>query len=104
MKYALIGCGRIAANHIAAAVNNHLDITALSDIHVGRAHDLACKFSLNEKDTVIYTDYKKMLEEQQPQLAAIATESGKHAQIALDCIDFGCNDYRKADCTFNGRC
>ena len=56
MKYALIGCGRIAANHIAAAVNNHLDITALSDIHVGRAHDLACKFSLNEKDTVIYTD------------------------------------------------
>lgn len=91
MKYALIGCGRISANHIAAAVNNHLDITALSDIHADRAHDLACKFSLNEKDTVIYTDYKKMLEEQQPQLAAIATESGKHAQIALDCMDFGCN-------------
>lgn len=28
MKYALIGCGRIAVNHIKAAVNNHLEIVA----------------------------------------------------------------------------
>ena len=29
MNYALIGCGRIATNHIKAAVNNHLDIVAV---------------------------------------------------------------------------
>ena len=34
MKYALIGCGRIAVNHIKAALNNHLEI-ALTYIGVG---------------------------------------------------------------------
>ena len=29
MKYALIGCGRIAVNHIKAALNNHLEIVAV---------------------------------------------------------------------------
>lgn len=31
MKYALIGCGRIATNHVTAALNNHLVITAVCD-------------------------------------------------------------------------
>ena len=47
MKYALIGCGRIAVNHIKAVVNNGLE------------------------------------------LAAIATDSGVHAEIALACLDAG---------------
>ena len=29
MNYALIGCGRIAVNHIKAAMNNHLHIVAV---------------------------------------------------------------------------
>ena len=29
MKYALIGCGRIAPNHIKAALSNNLEIVAL---------------------------------------------------------------------------
>lgn len=32
MKYALIGCGRIARNHIKAAVENGLDIVAVCDV------------------------------------------------------------------------
>ena len=31
MKYALIGCGRIAVNHIKAALNNELEIVAVCD-------------------------------------------------------------------------
>ena len=27
MKYALIGCGRIATNHVKAALNNKLEFT-----------------------------------------------------------------------------
>ena len=42
MKYALIGCGRIAVNHIKAALNNHLEIVAVCDVlpeaKIGRAH------------------------------------------------------------------
>ena len=32
MNYALIGCGRIATNHIKAAVNNKLNIVAVCDV------------------------------------------------------------------------
>ena len=38
-----------------------------------------------------YTDYREMLGQEKPELVAIATESGKHAAIALDCIAAGCH-------------
>ena len=47
------------------------------------------KFDL--ADVKKYTDYHELLENEKPELVAIATESGKHAAIALDCIAAGCN-------------
>lgn len=32
MRYALIGCGRISANHIVAAKKNELEIVAICDL------------------------------------------------------------------------
>lgn len=90
MKYALIGCGRISPNHVVAAQNNGLEIVALCDIDPSLMEDKIIKFDL-DKNIPQYTDYKTMLKEQTPELVAIATESGKHAQIALDCIEAGCN-------------
>ena len=92
MEYALIGCGRIAVNHIKAALNNKLHIVAVCDVLPEAMETLLAKHGL-EKDTSIkrYTDYQKMLEENELQLVSIATESGIHAQIALDCIDAGVN-------------
>lgn len=90
MKYALIGCGRISPNHIAAAKQNNLEMVALCDVVESNMIEKALKFDL--PDTVrCYTDYKEMLDKEQPELVAIATESGKHATIALDCIQKGCN-------------
>lgn len=90
MKYALIGCGRISPNHIAAAKANDLEMIALCDIVEQNIQDKMLKFNL--PDTVrTYTDYREMLEKEQPELVAIATESGKHAAIALECMDYGCN-------------
>lgn len=90
MRYALIGCGRISPNHVVAAKNNELDMVALCDIDSKQMDDKILKFDL-DSHIAKYTDYKLMLKEQQPELVAIATESGKHAQIALDCIEAGCN-------------
>ena len=90
MRYALIGCGRISPNHVVAAKNNELDMVALCDIDSKQMDDKILKFDL-DSHIAKYTDYKLMLKEQQPELDAIATESGKHAQIALDCIEAGCN-------------
>lgn len=91
MKYALIGCGRISPNHIMAAKNNGLDIVAVCDIVRENAFDKILKFDLDPEKVKVYENYKKMLEDEKPDLVAIATESGKHASISLDCISAGCH-------------
>lgn len=89
MKYALIGCGRISPNHIVAAQKNDLDIVGLCDIDPEALNDKVRKFELQSVKQ--YSDYHEMIEDTHPELVTIATESGKHAQIALDCIEAGCN-------------
>ena len=89
MKYALIGCGRISPNHIAAAKANGLEFVGICDINPKNMQDKVIKFDLGSVHT--YADYHEMLEKEKPELVAIATESGKHAAIALDAIDAGCN-------------
>ena len=93
MKYALIGCGRIAVNHIKAALNNHLEIVAVCDVLPEAMETLLARHGLEKDDSIKrYTDYKTMLAENpELQLVSIATESGLHAKIALDCIDAGVN-------------
>lgn len=92
MKYALIGCGRIATNHVTAAVNNNLEIVAVCDVVPEKMEAILEKHNLAEDKSIKrYTDYKKMLEENDLELVSIATESGKHAAIALDAIDAGVN-------------
>ena len=90
MKYALIGCGRIATNHIKAALNNHLEIVAVCDIVPENIETLLQKHAL-QNDTSIkrYNDYKKMIQENEIDFISIATESGLHAEIALYCIEKG---------------
>ena len=90
MKYALIGCGRIAANHIKAAINNKLEIVAVCDILSEKIDTLLLKHGLRQDKSIErYTDYIKMLDEVKPTLVSIATESGLHAEIAFACINRG---------------
>ena len=89
MKYALIGCGRISPNHIAAAQNNKLELVAICDTDPACMEDKVRKFKLDES-VKRYTDYQEMIGKEKPELVAICTESGKHAQIALFCIEHGC--------------
>ena len=80
MKYALIGCGRIATNHIKAVLNNHLEFAAVYRPCCAREQmeNLLAKHELNHDASIHrYTDYKEMIEEEQPlNLVGIATESG----------------------------
>lgn len=60
MKYALIGCGRIAVNHIKAALNNHLGIAAVCDVLPEKMEALLAKYDLqNDASIARYTDYKQ---------------------------------------------
>ena len=90
MRYALIGCGRIATNHMKAAVNNQLEISAVCDVVPEHMEVLLAKHELqNDMSILRYTDYRSMIQEVKPDLVSIATESGIHAEIALFCIDHG---------------
>ena len=92
LRYALIGCGRIAPNHIAAYMNNCAELTlcAVCDPIPERMEAVLSPLPEEEKAQVRrYTDYREMLAKEQPELCAIATESGKHAAIGLDVIAAG---------------
>lgn len=92
MKYALIGCGRIATNHIKAAMNNALDIVAICDIVPMKMKELMEKHELIKNNSIkCYEDYKRMIAENEIELVSIATESGLHAEIALYCIEHNIN-------------
>ena len=90
LRYALIGCGRIAVNHIAAALVENLDIVGLCDLDIENIGAMLKKAGVRTEYPV-FSDYRQMIREVRPELVAIATESGKHAQIALDCLAQGCH-------------
>lgn len=91
INYALIGCGRIATNHVKAVTNHKLHFMAACDLVPENIENLLEKHDLKEnKEILRYTDYKKMIEEHpEINLIAIATSSGNHAEIALYCIEHG---------------
>ena len=90
MKYALIGCGRISPNHITAALQNGLEVVAMCDLLPEAMAALKQQFpALAAVRT--YTDHNAMLRAEQPELVAVATVSGAHAAVAVDCIRAGCH-------------
>ena len=92
LRYALIGCGRIAPNHIAAALNNaeSLEIAAVCDLVPERMEEVLRPVPEAERGQIgRYTDYRRMLSQIKPELVAVATESGNHAAITLDCVAAG---------------
>lgn len=90
LKYALIGCGRISPNHFASAckMKDLLEFAAVAEPVPGRAEEKLAQFGL-ETSCKIYRDYRELLREEKPDLVAICTESGKHAEIGLACLEAG---------------
>ena len=87
MKYALIGCGRIAVNHLLAALDNKLEIVAICDVVEQKMEGLLEFYNLKSACIKRYTNYMQMIEENANiDLISIATESGTHAEIAKYCI------------------
>ena len=50
MKYALIGCGRVAVNHLKAALDNNLEIVAVCDTNGDCIDSLLAKYDLNNQN------------------------------------------------------
>jgi predicted dehydrogenase len=97
MKYktALIGCGRISFKHIEAFDKNKdlMELAALCDPLIERAQEKAAEYTalFPQAQISVFTDYHKMLAKIKPDIVTIATESGKHTEIALACFEAGCH-------------
>ncbi len=87
MRYALIGCGMIAPNHIRAALETGLEIAALCDLVEENLQKTLALIPEEKRAGVrLYTDHRQMLSEIRPELVALALGSGVKRLIACDCM------------------
>jgi len=93
IKCAIIGCGRISPNHIASAASqsDKLELVAICDVKENALEEAYSLAVQSFPDVKKYSDYKAMLDAEQPTLAAVLTESGYHAEIGLYCLEKGIN-------------
>lgn len=89
----LIGCGRISFKHIEAAIKNadRLSLVAVCDPILERAGQRKAEYqnAFPDAQISVYADYQQMLDHEKPDICAIATESGYHPRIAIDCLEAG---------------
>ena len=79
VKFAIIGCGRIAPNHLDAIKNApHAELVAVCDIDEEKAKKTALENGLEKW----YTDAEEMLKNEKIDVCSILTPSGLHCECA----------------------
>lgn len=92
LKFAIVGCGRISYKHVEALISNseEAELVAVCDIVRENAEKRSDEYKQGiptAEIPAVYTSYKDMLKAADIDVVAIATESGYHPQIALDCMN-----------------
>ena len=91
LKFAILGCGRISYKHVEALAANKEEavLAAVCDLVEEKAEQRKSEYieKVGDAKVAVYTDYKKMLEEQDIDVVTIATESGYHPEIAMYCMN-----------------
>ncbi len=83
LRSVLIGCGVIASTHTDVLKKLGYKIVAVCDIDTEKAKRHCEKYGL---DARIYADYRKMLEEEQPDVAHILTPHYLHAEMITEVL------------------
>ena len=82
VRFAIIGCGRIAYRHIEAILQNpDAELAALCDLDLERA-----KERNKSVNVALYRDYNEMLAKEDVDVVSIMTPSGMHAEHAIEII------------------
>jgi predicted dehydrogenase len=87
IRFALIGCGRIAKRHSELLGYNQIDgasLAAVCDIKVDKAERIAKAFGVP-----YYQDMHEMMEKENIDVVVILTESGNHAKHTLAIAKYG---------------
>ena len=87
MKTVLIGCGAISDNHLIALEKvPGVETVGLCDVVPDRAEEKRKKFAPGAR---VFTDYKKMLDETEPDAVHIATPHHLHFEMACEALARG---------------
>ncbi len=87
LKFALVGCGRIAKRHSDLLGNNQItnsSLVAVCDTSEEKAKKIASKFKIT-----FYSDMHKMMQKEDIDVVVILTESGYHAKHVIEMSRYG---------------
>lgn len=87
IKFALVGCGRIAKRHSELLGHNQINdacLIAVCDIEVEKAKKIAKEFGVPH-----YQDMHDMMEKEDIDVVVILTESGNHAKHTIELAKYG---------------
>lgn len=86
IKFAIIGCGRIAANHFKAVEQHNADIelSAICDDNLERLEEKA-----REWQAMPFGSYDRLLRDSDCDIVVLCTPSGLHAQQAVQAAQHG---------------
>ena len=97
-KFGIIGCGRMGwlfnedklidqpISHIAAySINKQTRITAVCDINRERVKSISKQYSIKK----VYTDYKRMLANEEIDILSICTPTILHSEICVVAAGYG---------------
>ncbi len=83
--FGLIGCGRIAKNHLKAITSlENARLEAVCDIDEARLTEAKEQYGCRT-----YVDYREMLKDPDIKIVTICTPSGLHAKMAIDAMEAG---------------
>ncbi len=85
LKVAVIGLGMGRAHLNGFKNHDGCEVVALSDINEQRLKDVGDQHGIEG----LYTDYKKMLKKEKPDIVSVATPNFLHKPITIDCFKAG---------------
>lgn len=87
LKFALVGCGRIAKRHSELLGHNQIEnasLVAVCDIDEEKANKIGKQFNLP-----YYTNMDEMMQKESIDVAVVLTESGYHAMHVINLAKYG---------------
>lgn len=89
LRFALVGCGRIAKRHaelLGKGQIAHAQLAGVCDIVPRKAQQFGAQFAVPH-----FEDMHRMVEMVRPDAVVVLTESGHHAQHVIELARHGCN-------------
>jgi len=87
LRFALVGCGRIAKRHAELLGKRQIagaELAAVCDIVRSKADTIGAPYGVNA-----YADMHEMVSREQPDVIVVLTESGRHAEHVIALAPYG---------------